>query len=308
VAALGQNKLEISNINATGDGAGGVRVNRCTDCTVHDITTADQPIGLFTHVNTTNVTLQNVHMTGGRVGIAVEKTTKGAKISSTTIDGARVAGVSVGGHDVSVDGTMVSNARAGLRVERGAGDVNINGLKLSGGQDGVVTTAGTTGVVIRDLTGDGIENDAIRNFSPGAQIIGGRINGGLTGLDLEAATTVSGTAIGLSNEGIRARTNESIQVDNVAVDAVTVGMNVAAGTPVQLTNSRVHALEAVRGTLANGDKDAGNDLSLPPLNLLGAIGIPLIVLALVLEAMHATRQRRFGGGRRHQPPALPAMG
>ena len=30
-----------------------------------------------------------------------------------------------------------------------------------------MTTAGTTGIVIRDMTADGVENDAVRNFSPG---------------------------------------------------------------------------------------------------------------------------------------------
>jgi hypothetical protein len=90
------------------------------------------------------------------------------------------------------------------------------------------------------------------------------------------------------------------------VDAVAVGVNIAAGTPLTLTNSRVHALQAVRGTL--GPRDTGNDLSLPPLNLLGAIGIPLIIFALLLEAMHSLRQRRYGGMRRYLPPTLPATG
>jgi hypothetical protein len=82
-----------------------------------------------------------------------------------------------------------------------------------------------------------------------------------------------------------------------------VGVNVASGTPVMLTNSRVHALQAVRGTLNPDGK--GNDLSLPPMNLLGAIGVPLIILALILEATHSMRQRRYGGVRRYLPPTLP---
>ena len=217
-----------------------------------------------------------------------------------------MAGVAIGGHDVTMDGVKVSDSRTGVRIERGAGNIVATGLKVSGGQDGLVTTAGTTGVVIRDMVADGVENDAVRNFSPGAQIIGGRITGGLTGIDAEAATTISGTSVGLSNEGIRARTNEPVTIDNVTVDAVTVGVNVASGTPVALTNSRVHALEAVRGALNPDGK--GNDLSLPPLNLLGAIGVPLIILALVLEALHSLRQRRYGGLHRYLPPTLPATG
>ena len=72
---------------------------------------------------------------------------------------------------------------------------------------------------------------------------------------------------------------------------------------VTLRNSAVHALEAVRGTLALGGI---NDLSLPPLNLLGAIGLPLIALAIVLELLHLLRQRRFGPHRRTLPPAIAA--
>jgi len=167
-----------------------------------------------------------------------------------------------------------------------------------------VTTAGTTGVVIKDMRADGVENDAVRNFSPGAQILGGQINGDLTRIDAEAATTITGVSVSLSNEGIRARTSEPVTVDDVTVDAVTVGMNVAVGTPVVLTNSRVHALEAVRGQLE--PTGTGNDLSLPAINLLGAIGVPLIILALVLEGLHSLRQRRHGGTTRHLPPSLPA--
>ena len=304
VAVVGQTKLQVNNINATGDGAGGLRVNRCTDCVVRDVTTEDQPIGLYMHVNTTNATLQNLQMAGGRRGIVVEKTTKGATISNTTVDGARVAGIAIGGHDVILDGVSVSDSRTGVRVERGAGNIVANALKLSGGQDGLVTTAGTTGVVIKDLRADGVENDAVRNFSPGAQIIGGHINGGLTGIDAEAATTISGTTVSLSNEGIRARTSETVTMDGLAIDAVSVGLNIATGTPIVLTGSRVHALEAVRGVL--GDQAAGNDLSLPAINLLGAIGVPLIILALVLEGLHSLRQRRHGGTNRHLPPSLPA--
>jgi hypothetical protein len=309
LVVTGQTKPQITGITTTGDGAGGLRLNRSTDALVRDFTATDQPIGIFTHVNASNVTLDKVHVTGGRRAIVVEKTTKGLNLTNSVLEGSRVAGIAIGGHDVHLTDVSITDARTAFRMERGAGNVAATRLKISGGQDGIVTSAGTTNFVLTDLVADGVENDTVRNFSPGAKIIGGHISGGLTGLDLEAATTVSGTVIGLSNEGIRARTeNQVVEVDNVTVDAVTVGMNVAAGSQVQLTNSRVHALQAVRGTLANEEKSAGNDLSLPPLNLLGAIGIPLVVLALVLEAMHATRQRRFGGGRRHQPPALPAMG
>ena len=309
IALTGQNKPQISNINLTGDGSGGLRLNQSPNAVVKDVTTTDEPTGVYLHVNTTDVTLSGLHVNGGRRGIVAEKTTRRTTVSDSTIKGARVSGFAIGGHDITTNNLSVTDTRTAVRVERGASNIALNALKISGGQDGVVTTAGTTGIVVKDIAADGVENDAVRNFSPDAQIIGGTISGGLTGIDAETQTTISGITVGLSNEGIRARTvnNERVTLDNVRVDAVAVGLNVATDTPVVLTASRVHALEAVRGTLSN-ETDAGNDLSLPPLNLLGAIGVPLILLALILEAMHSMRQRRYGGMRRHLPPTLPATG
>jgi hypothetical protein len=38
------------------------------------------------------------------------------------------------------------------------------------------------------------------------------------------------------------------------------------------------------------------------------MGVPLILLAIVLEQVHSFRQRRVGGNRRHLPPAIPVAG
>ncbi|OLT05944.1 hypothetical protein BJF90_18610 [Pseudonocardia sp. CNS-004] len=64
----------------------------------------------------------------------------------------------------------------------------------------------------------------------------------------------------------------------------------------------MHALESVRGVIT---QQGSNDLSLPPLNLLGAIGVPLILLAVVLEELHTQRQRRLGRVTRRRRPPLP---
>jgi hypothetical protein len=106
-------------------------------------------------------------------------------------------------------------------------------------------------------------------------------------------------------EGIRSRSDDPVVVNDAVVSALSVGINVAPGSPVRLAGSHVDALEAIRGTLS---QDGINELSLPPLNLLGAIGVPLIVLALVLEQVQVYRQRGVArAGRRLPPPlALPS--
>ena len=39
-------------------------------------------------------------------------------------------------------------------------------------------------------------------------------------------------------------------------------------------------------------------------NLLGAIGLPLVALAVLLEVLHLLRQRRFGPTRQTPPPVV----
>ena len=154
-----------------------------------------------------------------------------------------------------------------------------------------------------NLRADGLTGTGVRSASPDARILGGAITGGTTGIDVAAATSISGTSIRLTDHGIRAQSTGLVHADDVDVNAVSVGIDTGEASPFLLTRSHVHALEAVRGTLT---AEGTNDLSLPPLNLLGAIGIPLVLLAVTLQAVAALRGRRFGGDARRTPPALPA--
>ena len=120
----------------------------------------------------------------------------------------------------------------------------------------------------------------------------GNVTGGTYG-----AVTING-----ASEGIHARSPEMVHAENIAIDAIDLGLNVSPGTPFMLANSSVHGLQAIRGVF---QEEGVNNFSLPPLNLLGAIGVPLILLAIILEQVHSFRQRRVGGNRRHHPPAIP---
>ncbi|OLS96296.1 hypothetical protein BJF90_11025 [Pseudonocardia sp. CNS-004] len=177
--------------------------------------------------------------------------------------------------------------------------MRLEDLAVEGGRDGIVATAGTTGVVIADLVARDVESDAIRSASTDGEIIGGHITGGTTAIDVSAATTISGVTIDGAAEGIHSRSPDPVRADEIRIDALDLGVNAAPGSPFQLTGSSVHALEAVRGQI---EQHGTNDLSLPPLNLLGAIGLPLILLAVVLEQVHVTRQRRAGVRSRRMPP------
>ncbi|QYN37202.1 right-handed parallel beta-helix repeat-containing protein [Pseudonocardia sp. DSM 110487] len=299
VVVIGQTGTTLSGIATTGDQSGGLRINRSTDLRVTDFSATDQPAGVYVHVSSARIALDHVRTSGGRRGVVVEKSTDGLELRDSSIDGSRVAGVGIGGKHVLLSGVRISDSRAAVRVERGAVGIRLAGLVVEGGRDGVVTTPGTTGVVIADLMARNVASDAVRTASTDAEIIGGRITGGTTGIDVAAACTISGITIDGAAEGIHSRSPDLVRADEVRIDALDLGVNAMPGSPFHLTGSSVHALEALRGPI---QQHGTNDLSLPPLNLLSAIGLPLILLAIVLEQVHTTRQRRAGVRRRRLPP------
>jgi hypothetical protein len=257
-------------------------------------------MGVFTHVHSSGIVLDGIQTTGGARGLVVEKSTSSLAAKNSTFAGARVAGVAVNGTDIALNGVHVSDSRSAVRVDRGAHDVRLTGVTVDGGRDGLVTAAGTTGLVVTDIAVNGVESDAVRSFTPDARITGAQITGGGTGLDIAAGATITNSTITAAREGIRSRSTELVYASGITVDTTELGVNSAQGSPFTLVNSNVHALESVRGVI---NQQGTNDLSLPPLNLLGAIGIPLILLAVLLEELHTYRQRRIGGTtRRRRPP------
>jgi hypothetical protein len=299
VAVVGQKGARINGITTASDKGGGLRLSRSADSVVTDYTATDQPISLFTNVNTTGTVIDRMRSTGGLRGMVIEKTTHGLDVRASTFTGARVAGIAVGGHEVAMDAVQVDDSRTGVRVERGASNVAITGIVVNRGHDGIVMAEGTSELVVTDMTVNYVVSDGVRTFSPDTRIVGGRIVGGSTGIDAAAATSISGTSIGSVRQGISSRSTGSVHADRVSVDAVDIGVNASAGSSVQLSNSRVHALEAIRGVVG---QQGANDLSLPPLNLLGAIGVPVIVLAILLELVHAFRQRQVTAARLRPRP------
>lgn len=303
----GQTGPRVSQIVTSNDGAGGVEINHSSDVTVSAVTVTDEPVAVYTHVSSAHVTLDHLSVTGGRRGVVIEKTTTDLVLSSSTVDGAQL-GISLGGHQMRLTDVGVSDSQTAVVVERGAGGASFDHLALNGGQFGFIANPGTSGVVVRNLAASGVSATAVRALSPGEQILGGRIDGSVTGIDVQAPTTLSGVTIVGAGTGVRARTPLSIHAQQVDVTAVSVGINIADGTPFQLSDSRVHALESIRGTALQAGP---NDLSLPALSVLGAIGVPLILLAVLLEAFAVLRQRRSARRRAGPPgpggPSVPSV-
>jgi hypothetical protein len=253
---------------------------------VHGITTNGEPVGVLLRGNCTNVRLDTLAVNGGRSGVVADKTTEGMRFTNSTIVDAHVVGVTYDGRDGLLGDLTITDSSTAVRVEGGAGALTIDKLSVVGGEDGLVTSRGTQSILVTGMSVDGVSNDAVRTDSPGMHIVGGQIRGGHTGLDLRAATTITGTHVAGAATGIHAAAAAAVILDNVTIDTEAVGVAAAPGSAVTLKNSSVHAPHAIRGDV---DLAGINDLS-QPLNLLGVIGLPLLLIALMLEFLHLFRQ------------------
>ncbi len=299
VALVGQTGPRADTIVTATNRVGGVRVSQSSDVAISDLTSTGDPIGVYTHVGSARISIDRARITGARRGVRMEKTTRGLTITASTITGASITGISVGGHELTLNQTTVADSAAAVRVEKGAGEVTADGLTVTGGQQGIVALPATRNVVLPGLGAHGVGRAALRTFSPELQVIGGYIGGSTTGIDAGAATTITGGTIDEVDQGIRARSPNLVDIDDVDISALSVGINVAPGSPVRLAGSHIDALEAVRGELT---QDGANDLSLPPLTLIGAIGLPLILLTVILDQIRVVRGRGIAGNGRRTPP------
>jgi hypothetical protein len=294
VAVTGQDHTEISHLTLTDDQAGGLEIDHDSDGTLHDITVVGAPIGVYLHGNSANPSLDTLSVSGARIGVLVEKTTTAVHLTRSTIERAHVAGIVYEGRDAVITAVTVTDSATAVRVEPRSGAVTIDGLQVVGGVDGIVTSVGAPAVVVKNLFADGVGNDAVRNLAPGMLIEGGRIRGGHTGMDLRAATRVTGTQIDLAATGVSVAAGVPVTLTDLRIDAETVGIAAEPGSTVQLSGSRVHGLEAIRGDVRQHEP---NDLSLPPLSVLGVIGLPLILVAILLEFLHLFLKIRRGRAR-----------
>jgi hypothetical protein len=283
VTVTGQTHTEIGPLTLANDQAGGLEIDHVADSTLHDITALDTPIGVYLHGNSTNSTLDTLSINGARTGVLVEKTTTTMHLTRSTIERAHLAGIVYEGHDGLIAAVTVKDSATAVHVQPRSGPVTIDGLRVVGGTDGIVTSTGAPAVLLKNLSTEAVANDAVRNLAPGMLIDGGHIRGGHTGMDLRAETRVTGTQIDLTATGITISAGVPVTLGDVRVDAEAVGIAAEPGSTVQLSNSQVHGLEAIRGDVS---QQGPNDLSLPPLSVLGAIGLPLILMAILLEFLY----------------------
>ena len=120
LAAIRLRDTRIEDMRTNGDTAGGLELSQSAGVTVSGFTATDEPVGVYAHIGSTNITLERLAVTGGRRGVAVEKTTRNLVLQASTFDNVKLAGVAVGGSAVELRDVAVTDSQTGVRIERGA--------------------------------------------------------------------------------------------------------------------------------------------------------------------------------------------
>jgi hypothetical protein len=146
-------------------------------------------------------------------------------------------------------------------------------------------------VTLRDVEVRGVRHVGVIVSSPGVVIAGGQIDGGSTGINARAPTTIEGTSVSRVGEGIHVARGVTVHGTRIDVVATHSGIKVDSDGQFVLTNSRVRAHESLRGQVVPRETNA---ISPPPFPWLGGIGVMLIGMAVLLELLRSILQWRTG--------------
>jgi hypothetical protein len=295
IAVIRQDNLTLNDVSSTADRGGGLRLTGCTNCSTSGVTVVDDTVGVLVNGSSTRVKLMSTHVSGGAQGLVVAHGVSGVDIEDARIEGAAVSGVNISASNVVLRALIVSYSTTAVKLTGAAHDITLTAPVVYGGWDGLVIGATVSQVTLLDPEVTGVSNDGVITSLPGLRISGGRIYGGVTGINARAATVLDGTSVGRVNEGIhvgQSVVGQSVVVrgNRIDVNATTSGIKVDPGAEFVLADSRIRAREALRGDVT---RQGNNYISPPQFPWLRSIGVLVIVVALALQLIYVTRFRRF---------------
>ena len=130
--------------------------------------------------------------------------------------------------------------------------------------------------------------------APASTVRGGRVEGGVNGIEVRAPATLSAVSVSRARDGVVVRPGGSATMTRLAVRSSRIGIRVDPGATATLTESVVDAPTAVRGELP---PDPANRLSPPPpppreFPWLAIAGMVAVSSAVAFECLAFTRERR----------------
>jgi parallel beta-helix repeat protein len=238
------------------------------------------------------VVRENYSFSNGANGIVMDERSNRNQIVGNLVEGNKGDGiVLLGSSDVAVRYNEVRGNRVGIRINlrsaRNAVEHNLversrRGVELYGGARETRLAHNQ----ILDSAGQAVVIEAPDSVSTGDMIRGARTGVEVRGLAHLRETSVSGVTQGIvvTGRGI-------VTIDEAMVEASGTAVHVQPGGLARVDASRLDAPAPFKGATA---RDAGRNLLVSPgsaLPWLALAGAAFLVLAVVLQAVHRSRNR-----------------
>jgi hypothetical protein len=288
-AAIRQRDLQVIGISTFENRSGGLRLTGCLACRVAGTSAAREPVGLLVNGSASQITVENARVQGAPEGVLISHGVTGVDIGGLYVDQAGLVGVAVAAAGVRLREIAVSNSATAVNVTGAAAKVTLSSVMISGGRDGIVVASGARDVTLRNAVTHDLSHNAVVVSSPGVVIAGGSLDGGTTGINARAPTSIDGTSVSRVREGVHVARGVTVHGIRMDVVATRSGIKVDPDGEFVMTDSRVQAPDALRGRVVARGK---NIISAPPFPWLGAVGVMLVAVAVLLELLRTILQRR----------------
>jgi parallel beta-helix repeat protein len=269
----------------------------------HDYTTGLQVVanrayhngthGIVFSVGVTDAVIRDNHsFANGANGIVMDQRSNRNLITGNLVEGNKGDGiVLLGSSDVTVRNNEVRNNRVGVRVNLRSARNLIDHNLIQGNRRGIELYGGArdTRMAHNQVLDSAVEGVALE--APGTVATADTISGGPVGVEVRGLAHLRDTRITRVSQGIVVTPRGIVTVDGVSIAASQAAVHVQPGGLARVDGSRLDAHEAFKGVApraASGNTIISPTSALPWLAMAGGA---FLVLAVVLQVVHRSRNR-----------------
>ncbi len=294
VAAENAAGVVIDKLTSSDDTAGGIDLTACTACAVSGATTTGDRFGAKIGRGSNGTIVTGGTFTGGDYGVFVSGQATGVTLNGITVNAARVYGVGISGHNVTLSGGAVASTGTGVRIGPGADTVVVSRVTVSGGNRAGITAGGTNVTVSHVKVQGGhvgiqvflhahnvlLDTDTVDDARDAIDLAQGTsairiVNPALFGFPHDgianSSAGLSVTGGQLHGGGTAIETQSSMSLTGSQIDSVREGVHVARAVTLDAKRISILATKTGASIASGGQLVLDNSRVLAPIGIKGDV-------------------------------------
>jgi parallel beta-helix repeat protein len=228
----------------------------------------------------------------GGNGIVLDERSNRNTVSGNLVEGNRRDGIVILGSSGNlVRANIVRRNRVGIRVNLRSGGNRVQHNQVSGNRTGIELYGGAYDVRLLGNEIGGSAQEGLVLEAPGTTSRDDRVSGSPVGVEIRAPARLRGTTVEQADLGIVVTDRGIAAIDDVTVRAATTGLDIRQGALVRLRTSSIESPSPISGSPPRAV--LANRLTAPggPIRWLAIMGVAYLVVAVVLQVVHKSRNR-----------------